>query len=295
MRFKALICSLLVVLTLPAQALEKPHIQTTTNTGIVFIHGTSDHRDNALGGYWKPKLVNTIVNALPNKDNYLIVHCDFRSYMWQQQAASCTAGQISTFIKAKNIDDLLVITHSDGANVMRWIMSNPSYDSRYPEIINKVRWVDAIAPSSLGTYLADLANDGTVFEEAVGWLLGYHSDAVKQQRVGDMAIYNATLLKGTDGTASLPKPFYSIIGTDVSASPINSNNYCGGYRLNLGLKVTKLYLDKCADGFLNCSSQAGAGQVWFYDKDKTANKEELNHNQSRNDCFGLSEIIASDL
>ena len=131
----------------------------------------------------------------------------------------------------------------------------------------------------------------TIFEEAVGWLFGYKSNAIKQQRVGDMAIYNNSILLGTDGRPSLATHFYSIIGTDVSASPINRNNYCGGYNLNLGLKITKLYLDKCADGFLNCTSQAGAGQVWFYDKDKTPNKQEFNHNQSRNECFGLGEII----
>ena len=59
---------------------------------------------------------------------------------------------------------------------MRWILSNPTWDSRYPTIISNVRWVNALAPSSLGTPLANAVMNGTVFEAAVGWLLAaYHN------------------------------------------------------------------------------------------------------------------------
>jgi len=280
--------------SLQASALDKPHIPAGPNTGILFIHGTSDHSQDAEGGYWKSDLIDGVVSALPNPNNYFVAHCDFTHYMWHEDSAGCLASQAEQFIEEKKIEDLIVITHSDGANVMRWMMSNPSYDSRYPKIIDKIRWVNAIAPSSSGTPLADDAIDGTVFEAAVGWLLGYTTNAVKQQRVGDMAIFNDTLLDGSEDKASLPKPFYVIVGTDVSASPISGHSYCGGYTLNLGLKVTKLYLDKCADGFLNCSSQAAAGTVWFYDQEKTDNQEQLNHNQSRTSCFGLDKILIRD-
>lgn len=70
---------------------------------------------------------------------------------------------------------------------MRWILSNPTYDSRYPNIINKIVRVNALATSSAGTPLADAVINGNAFETSVGWLLGYKSDAVRQQQVSWMA------------------------------------------------------------------------------------------------------------
>ena len=90
-------------------------------------------------------------------------------------------------------------------------------------------------------------------------------------------------------------PFRAVIGTAVTASPINANSYCNGYFLNSALKFTKLYLDECSDGFLNCHSQATAGDVWFYDKDKTIDQATLSHNQSRHACAGLDTILRQDL
>ena len=48
-------------------------------------------------------------------------------------------------------------------------------------------------------------------------------------------------------------------------------------------------------GFLDCSSQAGAGTVWFYDTAYTAGGEPLSHNQSRRPCFRLHRILRDDL
>ncbi|VEB35574.1 Uncharacterised protein [Legionella sainthelensi] len=176
---------------------------------------------------------------------------------------------------------------------MRWILSNPTYDSRYLQLKNKIDQVIALAPSSGGTPLADALLNGGVFEASLSWLLGYTGDAIKQQRVGDMYIYNEELLFGTKNRPSLPKPFKSVVGTDVIASPLNSSSYCNGYILNSGLKIAKLYLDSCADGFLNCSSQTVAGSIWFYDKDKLEDHLTLSHNQSRHSCFGLEKILTS--
>ena len=70
--------------------------------------------------------------------------------MWDTQAAGCLAGQLSSFISSRAITDLVVITHSNGGNVMRWILSNPTWDSRYPNIIAKIRWVNAFRISDPG-------------------------------------------------------------------------------------------------------------------------------------------------
>jgi hypothetical protein len=267
---------------------------TAGNTGVAFVHGTGNHPD-AINDYWSPDFVNSVRQGLPNQSMAIVVNCDFGQYMWTSGAAGCLASQLHPFIVNNNITDLVIQTHSNGGNVMRWIMSNPTQDARYPVIINAIRWVNAIAPSSLGTPLADAAISGNVFESAVGWLLGYKSDAVRMQQQSWMANYNATLLYGTAGRPALPKRFYTVVGSDVDTSPFDGDSYCGGYQYNLGLEVTQAWLNSCSDGFLNCSSQAGAGINWFYDKNVMAGSEPLSHQQSRRSCFGLDVILRNDL
>ena len=203
------------------------------------------------------------------------------------------ADQLTTFINSKNITDLVVVTHSNGGNVMRWILSNPTWDSRYPNIINKTRRVYGVAASSLGTPLADAVTNGNVFETSLGWLLGYSSDAVRMQQVSWMAYYNNSWLKGTSGRPALPKPFTNIVGTDVESAFWDSDSYCGGYSLNVGLEFTQNWLNSCSDGFLNCSSQAGVSGTTIYDSSFT--NEPLSHNQSRRKCFGLDVLLRNAL
>jgi hypothetical protein len=110
-----------------------------------------------------------------------------------------------------------------------------------------------------------------------------------------MATYNANNLYGTSGRPALPKPFRSVVGTDVDSSPFDSDSYCGGYTENVGLETTQNWLNSCSDGFLNCSSQSAAGSVWFQDKQRTTDAEPLSHNQSRRACFNLNNILRSDM
>ncbi len=264
------------------------------NTGVAFVHGTGDHRSDAWD-YWQSGFINSVRQGLPNTSKYVVVNCDFSQYMWTGGAAGCLATQLTNFISSQAITDLVVITHSNGGNVMRWILSNPTWDARYPNIISKIRWVNALAPSSLGTPLADAVINGNVFEQSLGWLLGYKSDAVRQQQVAWMAHYNANNLLGTSGRPALPKGFWTVVGTDVDSAIWDPDSYCGGYGENLGLETTQNWLDSCSDGFLNCTSQRGAGNFWFNDKDRMAGREPLSHNQSRRACFGLDVILRNDL
>lgn len=263
-------------------------------TGVAFVHGTGEQTD-ALNDYWKSAFVNSVRQGLPDSNNYLVVNCDFEQFMWHPDAAGCLAGQLTSFITTRNIDDLVVITHSNGANVMRWILSNPTWDSRYPAIITATRWVNALAPSSLGTPLAEAVTQGNVFEQSLGWLLGYQSDAVRMQQPAWMAYYNSVWLHGTSGRPALPTGFFNVVGTDVETAIWDSDSYCGGYTLNVGLEITQAWLNSCSDGFLECTSQAGAGSVWFYDVQRTNGDEPLSHNQSRRQCFGLDVILRNDL
>lgn len=266
----------------------------TATTGVALVHGTG-HQTDAASDYWRWDFVNSVRAGLPDQSNYLVVNCDFEQYMWTADAAGCLAGQLYGFITSKGIDDLVVITHSNGGNVMRWILSNPTWDARYPTIIGTIRWVNALAPSSLGTPLADAVVSGTVFEQALGWLLGYANDAVRMQQTSWMAYYNAYWLYGTSGRPALPVGFWDVVGTDVETAIWDPDSYCGGYSLNLGLEITQAWLDSCSDGFLNCTSQAGAGSVWFYDTQVMSGGEPLSHNQSRRKCFGLDVVLRNDL
>lgn len=262
-------------------------------TGVALVHGTGSQTD-AYDDYWQPAMVEGVRAGLSNPANLVVVNCDFNQYMWDSRAAGCLATQLTSFIQSQHIDRLIVITHSDGGNVMRWILSNPTWDARYPNLISHVVRVDAIAPSSAGTPLADAVMSGNVFDAAVGWLLGYQTDAVRQQQTGWMAVYNQQYLLGTAGRPALPVPFRDVVGTDVTAAFWNSDAYCGGYTLNVGLAITQNWLSSCSDGFIECASASAAGTVWFRDTQMTGGHT-LSHNQSRRACFGLPSILANDL
>lgn len=263
-------------------------------TGVALVHGTGAQTD-AYDNYWQSAMVEGVRAGLSNPQNLLVVNCDFTQYMWDDRAAGCLASQLTGFIQANNIDKLIVITHSDGGNVMRWILSNPTYDSRYPNIISHIVKVDALAPSSAGTPLADAVIAGNVFETALGWLLGEQNNAVRQQQVGWMATYNQQNLLGTAGRPALPVPFRDVVGTNVSAAIWSSQAYCGGYADSVGLAITQSWLSSCSDGFIDCTSSSAAGSVWFRDTQQTSGGSVLNHNQSRRACFELQSILANDI
>lgn len=262
-------------------------------TGVAFVHGTGS-QSNALNDYWTSGFVNSVRQGLPNANNFTVINCDFEQYMWEPAAAGCLADQLHSFVTSHNINDLVIITHSNGANVMRWILSNPTWDARYPTIIDRTRWVNAVAPSSLGTPLAEAVMQGNVFESVLGWILGYQNDAVRMQQPSWMATYNNDWLLGTAGRPNLPVGFWSVVGSDVHAAVWNGASYCGGYQFQVGLAVTQWWLSSCSDGFLECSSQAGAGSVWFYDYQATNSGRRLSHHQSRRACHGLDVILRND-
>jgi len=260
------------------------------NTGLALVHGTGNPSD-AFNDYWTGDFVNSVKRGLPNQNLVLVINCNFDKYMWDQQASGCLANALTNFINQNQITDLKVVTHSNGGNVMRWILSNPTFDSRYPNIINKTSRVIALAPSSGGTPLADAVMTGNVFESALGWLLGYQTDAVRQQQVSWMATYNNNNLFGTAGRPALPTIFEVVVGSDVDSAIWDGDSYCAGYQNQVALEVTQNWLDSCSDGFLNCSSQRAAGSVWFTDKQRTRGSEPLSHQQSRRDCFNLDVLI----
>jgi len=258
--------------------------------GLAFVHGTGNPSD-AFNDYWTGDMVNSVRQGLPNPNNYTVINCNFDKYMWDAAASGCLAEQLGTFIDQKGITNLTLITHSNGGNVVRWILSNPTWDTRFPKIVNTVSRTIALAPSSGGTPLADAVTAGNTFETTLGWLLGFSSDAVKQQQVAWMDFYNNNWLNGTPNRPALGTTFEVVVGSDVDSAIWDGDSYCAGYQNQVALEVTQNWLDSCSDGFLNCSSQSLAGTVWFTDKQKTKGREPLSHQQSRRDCFNLDTLL----
>lgn len=144
---------------------------------------------------------------------YLVCHYDGTQYMWV--AAGQVAGQITTWMNANAVDEIQVVTHSFGGVVLRWILSNPTYDSRYPEIIARIQRVNALAPPNRGSEAANLA--GTLSGSwLTGWLVslvGQNNDSTKNCTTSSMSYYNQYYLKGSAGRPALPKPYYNVAGT----------------------------------------------------------------------------------
>ena len=265
-------------------------LQVQAKTGLAFIHGTGNQTD-AYNDYWTAGFVNNVRQGLAEPNLLTVINCDFDQYMWSTQASGCLAQQLTDFIATEGITELKVITHSNGANVLRWILSNPTWDSRFVALIETISHAIAIAPSSGGTPLADAVTAGNAFESSLGWILGYKTDAVKQQQVAWMANYNSNWLFGTENRPNLPTQFEVVVGSDVDSAIWDGDSYCAGYQYQVALEVTQNWLDSCSDGFLNCSSQTAAGNTWFTDKQKTRGREPLSHQQSRRDCFNLGSIL----
>lgn len=270
------------------------NVTTKVVRGVAFVHGTGAPAD-ALADYWKPEIVNTVAGCLPDPSKRVVVTADFNQYMWADSAAGSTARQLKAFIDANNIGELVVITHSNGGNVLRWILSNPTASPDFAYVASKITKVEALAPSSGGTPLADAVMNGTVLEEAMGWVAGFANDAVRMQQISWMANYNANNLYGTIDRPALSVPFRATVGTDVESSPFDGDSYCGGYFEQAGLELIQNgWLDACSDGFLNCTSQRAAG-TYVNDKSFTAGGEPLSHNQSRRECFGLGNYLCGSV
>ena len=265
------------------------------NPGVVFVHGTGNPKaDN--DEYWYDDFVAKVTQIEVTKGGYIpsiAPLCNFDNYMWKQDAVGCVTSAMMAFIESENITRLYVITHSNGGNVLRWILSNPTYDPRYPKIIRRIKNVTAIAPSSLGTKLADDAIDGNFFKKAIGWAVGNRNNATRMQRRGSMQYLNREWLYGTSGRPKLPVPFRVIVGTNVSAT---STWYCGDSWTDIALEGAQYFIEEsCSDGVLSCSSQKAAGELWFEDTERADWNYHLSHDQSRRGCFGLDKILRDDV
>jgi len=132
-----------VLLKLLACALAAAPAMATT--GVAFVHGT-DHRTDAYNDYWKPGMVDSVRQGPPNPANFVVINCDFEQYISKVEPPGCLTTQPHGLITVRGIEDLAVITHSNGGNVMRWILSNPPGTAATPRSsipsAGSTRWLE---------------------------------------------------------------------------------------------------------------------------------------------------------
>lgn len=251
-------------------------------TGVVFIHGKggASLADTTVArAYWTDPMIAAVTKnyAIP----YLLCHYDGTQYMWV--AAGVVAGQITTWMTANAIDDIVVETHSFGGVIIRWMLSNPTYDSRYQPIINRIRWVNSIAPPNKGSEAANLA--GTLSGSwLTGWmidLVGQSNDSTRNCTTTSMAYYNQYYLKGTTGRPALPKAVYNIAGTGLWNDFIHSED------TGLATLSGVAGMPGEDDGMVSQYSAQAVGIVWFT---TLAN----HHHNRRNDFRKIGDALATD-
>jgi len=212
---------------------------------------------------------------------YLICAYDGTQYMWV--AGGQVAGQIYNWMMTNAIDDIVVETHSFGGVVIRWILSNPTYDSRYQPIIDRIRWVNSIAPPNKGSEAANLA--GTLSGSwLTGWLVdlvGQNNDSTKNCTTSSMSYYNQYYLKGTSGRPALPKTVYNIAGTGLW------NDFIHAEDTGLATLSGIAGMPGEDDGMVSQYSAQGVGVVWFT---TLAN----HHHNRRNDYRKIGDSLATD-
>jgi len=245
------------------------------------VHGKGDEtlaNATVAWNYWTTDMLRASTNnwAVP----YVVCHYDGRNYMWV--CADTVAGQLYDFIVQNNINDLVINTHSFGGVVIRWIFSNPSWDWRYPTIINATRWVNTIAGPHRGSEAADLAGtlSGSWLTSWLVSLLNQNHDSTMNCQTSWMDYYNSTWLYGTSGRPGLPKSFWTISGYGLW------NDWCSE---DIGLATLSGIsgLPGEDDGMVAEYSAESIGSLWFRTK---AN----HHHNRRNDYRAIGDSLGTD-
>jgi len=257
-------------------------VAAEAKVGVVFIHGkggTDLANPSVARAYWTEDMIRATTKnyTIP----YLICSYDGTQYMWV--AGGQVAGQIYNWMNANAVDQIVIETHSFGGIVIRWIMSNPTYDSRYQPIINRIKWVNSIAPPNRGSEAADLA--GTLSGSwLTGWLIdlvGQSNDSTRNCSTSSMSYYNQYYLKGTSGRPALPKTVWNIAGTGLWNDFAHSEDY--GLATLSGIAG----LPGEDDGMVAQYSAQSVGIVWFL--------TDANHHHNRhNDYRKIGDSLATD-
>jgi len=251
-------------------------------TGVVFIHGKGGATlatPSVARAYWGEDMIRATTKGFTIP--YLICYYDGTKIMWT--AADAVANEIYSWMTNNAIDDIVVETHSFGGVVIRWILSQPTYNTKYQPIINRIRWVNSIAPPNKGSEAANLA--GTLSGSwLTGWLVdlvGQSNDSTKNCQTSWMSYYNQYYLKGTSGRPALPKTVYNIAGYGLWNDFVHSEDY------GLATLSGVAGMPGEDDGMVSQYSAQGVGVVWF-------TTEANHHHNRRNDYRKIGDSLATD-
>jgi hypothetical protein len=257
-------------------------VSAFAKTGVVFIHGkggTDLATASVARAYWGEDMIRATTKGFTIP--YLICSYDGTQYMWV--SGGTVAGQIYNWMMANAIDDIVIETHSFGGVVIRWILSNPTYDTRYQPIINRIRWVNSIAPPNKGSEAANVA--GTLSGSwLTGWitsLVGQNNNSTLNCTTSSMTYYNTYYLNGTAGRPALPKTIYNIAGTGLWNDFIHTED------TGLATLSGVVGMPGEDDGMVSQYSAQAVGVVWFT---TLAN----HHHNRRNDYKKIGDSLATD-
>ncbi len=275
--------------------------------GMFFIHGTGNQAtpskqvnptDGAVTGYWTQAAINAMI-ADPAGGNWTYGAAGYQgSTNNAQTSAYYVASQLHDFVGPGIITNVVLITHSNGSNPVRYMTAHPTatdeYGTAFSYGLNKVRRVIFIAGDNMGTPLADKVTSSGSFASISNNVVkdfgfgNYNSAAVLQQVQATMATYNGN---GTFSVGTAPGGLSTeyVYGSGVYAMITSSDAWCGGYTDTTGLKAAQVYgwgsSSAATDGFIGVNSSTYVGTAGM------SGDARLNHNQSRRACHGVGATI----
>ncbi len=271
--------------------------RTPSKPGVVFVHGTGDHSpEKATTDYWTRETLATMSNGLP----YLVVGYPGKTCAaFDQCSWGSIVDQIVPWVAANGITSFTVITHSNGANPVRYMLGHPGAVSaqghRAHLATDLISQVIFTAPTLQGTHLADIVNTSGHLAQIILGVFGVdvdlHSRSLMQQSIFRMLFYNAFgVFAGQRGATTVGgKPIAVVRGTGVSLI----YGACGGWLETLGLKLASIIgwagvslAFPVTDGFIDADSSGYFGNI-------VISSPILNHNQSRRGCHGSGSAIAT--
>jgi hypothetical protein len=213
---------------------------------IAYVHGSSSSDDNStdtlhegfdngagdrLEGKWRSN--NSIFNSFtyyssrqydPAKACAIFrVGYNGKNYWWENDSAGVVATQLNQFIDEYNIPDgqLIIVTHSMGGLVTRWILDNGvanspyfNYNGNYSRIVQKTKYQISVQAPHGGTQVADAiyGEANNYFGDAAGaiarWFGGQDRtnarNSMRRSYMGDAATWM--------GDAGRYRTIYSIAG-----------------------------------------------------------------------------------
>ncbi len=262
----------------------------SAKTAIVFVHGRGAEENDNIVDYWSDEMIQVVTDQyrIPS----LVLRYDGREHM--TRAAEAVGKQIARYLEEQKtqlpdgtfeeVDNLIVVSHSFGGVVLRWMLSNPGLDPNFDLVTQKIKRIYAIACPCAGSKVADVGHSlrGYSLTRWVLELIGEDTDSAWNLRTDAMAYWNEYFLKGTEGRPALPAKFYSISGTE------SSNDWWHWKDYKLALVEWLVGFEDKNDGIVGVKSSESAGEVYL--------RTEANHfHNSRNDYRPLGKLIMKDV